>query len=227
MWLPIRDGSYAAVNCDKNSSAEWYKDATILNIAVLVLCLEILVISIILCSLFCYLRRVYRVRRQLTTLLKHFIYHMGISSACVGFAILTSTYCLYQYIYYRHTSNTKFLSVIFAYNIIIVIVQPLALLVCAVFQTLFSIRHQNGQYCQKFCNICCKSRRKVTPRERLYMETDGNENQTNPPSNPLNQPSHTCFSVPYTGAFTQVTSDEHYQCIEEHTPLISSGNYDQ
>ena len=58
------------------------------------------------------------------------------------------------------------------------------------------------------------------------METDGNENQTNPPSNPLNQPSHTHFSVPYTGAFTQVTSDEHYRNIGEHTPLLSSGNND-
>jgi hypothetical protein len=58
------------------------------------------------------------------------------------------------------------------------------------------------------------------------MDTDRNENQTNQPSNPLNQPSHTYFSVPYTGAFTQVPSDEHYPCIGEHTPLIVNENND-
>ena len=218
VWIPIRDGTYAALNCDKHFSAKVDIDATILSIAILVLFLEVLVISIILCSLFCYLRRVYRAQRQLTTLLKHIIYHTGISSVGVGFMILASMFSLYQY--YGHTS--KILS---AYIIIMVaVVEPLVLLVSAVFQTLLSIRHQNGQYCQKFYRICCKSRHKTTTQERPYMDTDRNENQTNPPSNPLNQPSHTHFSVPYTGAFTQVTSDEHYRCIGEHTPLISSGN---
>jgi hypothetical protein len=56
------------------------------------------------------------------------------------------------------------------------------------------------------------------------MDTDGKENQTNPTSRPLNQPSHTYFSIPYTGAFTQVASDEHYQSIGEHTPLIVNDN---
>ena len=226
VWKPIIffDGTYAAIVCDKNFSANLKlldTNAIILNTAVLVLFLEALVVSIIICSLFCYLRQVYQARRRPTTLLKHFIYHMGISSIGVGATILSSTYCLDRY--YRHTS--KILSVIII--MIFAVVVPLALLISAMFQTLLSIRHQNGQYCQKFCKICCKSRHRATPWERPYMETDGNENQTNPPSNPLNQPSHTYFSVPYTGAFTQVTSDEHYRCIGEHTPLISSGNYDQ
>ena len=221
IWIPIRDGTYAALHCDnlKVPSTKWDKDAIIFDIAVLVLFLEALVVSIILCSLFCYLRRVYRARRQLTALLKHFIYHTGISSIIVEFAILTSTSHLYRY--HRHPSSTIIV------DIIIAVILPLVMLVSAVFQTLLSIRHQNGQYYQKICKICCKC--KAIPRERPYMETDGNEleNQTNPPSNPLNQLSHTYFSVPYTGAFTQVTSDEHYRCIGEHTPLISSGNNDQ
>ena len=60
VWIPIHDRSYQAWHCDKLSSTKWDKDAIILNIAILVLCLEVLVISIILCSLFCYLRRVYK-----------------------------------------------------------------------------------------------------------------------------------------------------------------------
>jgi hypothetical protein len=176
----------------------------------LVLCLEVLIVSLTLCSLFCYLRRVYKTQRLLSTLLKHFIYHTGISSIVVGYIIFWSTYCLYRYC--RHPS--KILSEI-AYIIRAVIV-PLMLFISAVFQSLLSIRHQNGQYCQNFRKICCKSR----TQERPYMDTDRNENQTNPPSNPLNQPSHTYFSIPYTGAFTQVASDEHCPHIGEHTPLM-------
>ena len=221
LWLPIRDGTYEALNCDKSPSTKWDKDAIILNIAILVLCLEVLVISIILCSLFCYLRRVYKAQRQLTALLKHFIYHTGISSAVMGFMILTSAYSLYRYLHYRHTS--KILSSIV--YIIIAVVEPLLMLISAVFQTLLSIRHQNGQCCQKFCKICCKSRHRAIPQEQPYMDTERNENQTNPPSNPLNQPSHTySVSFPYTGAFTQVTSGEHHQYkdnIGELTPLIN------
>ena len=46
---------------------------------------------------------------------------------------------------------------------------------------------------------------------------------TNPPSRPLNQPSHTYFSIPYTGAFTKVSSiSEHSELKKESekTPLI-------
>ena len=224
VWRPIHDGTIAALCYDKNFSANliklWDTDAIIFDIAVLVLFLEALVVSIILCSLFCYLRRVYRAQRRPTTLLKHFIYHTGISSVGVGFAILSSMSYLYRYLHERYPSKT--LSAIV--GIIIAVVEPLGLLLSAVFQTLLSIHHQNGQYCQKFCKLCCKF--KVTPREQPYMEIDGNENQTNPPSNPLNQPSHTySVTVPYTGAFTQVTSDEHHQYINnnntgELTPLI-------
>ena len=181
-------------------------------------------ISFTLCSLFCYLRLVYKAlsRRQLTTLLKHFIYHTGISSMIVGFMILVSVNSLYRH--YHRSSSKSLSAIIYAIDGVI---EPLLMLMSAVFQTLLSIRHQNGQYCQKFYRICCKSRHKTTSQERPYMDTDRNENQTNPPSNPLNQPSHTHFSAPYTGAFTQVTvnSDKYYRCIEElYTPLIRSGN---
>jgi hypothetical protein len=199
VWIPIRDGTYEVINCDRLSSTKLDKDASIFNIAILVLCLEVLLVSLILCSQFCYLRLLYKAQRQLTTLLKHFIYHTGICSVVVGLAVLWSTYYLYRY--YRHPS--KILSAIV--HTLGIIIEPLALPISAVFQTLLSIRHQNSQYCQKICKICCKSRRQVT-QGRPYMDTDGNENQTNPPSNPLNQPSHTYFSVPYTGAFTQAVA---------------------
>jgi hypothetical protein len=181
-----------------------------------VLCLEVLIVSLTLCSLFCYLRRVYKTQRQLNTLLKHFIYHTGICSIVLGLAIFWSTYFLYRH--YRYHSELPSATIVIVYTIGDVI-GPLALLISTVFQTLLSIRHQNSQYCQKICKICCKSRRQVM-QEQPYMDTDRNENQTNPTSHPLNQPSHTYFSVPYTGAFTQVASDEHYPCIGEHTPLM-------
>jgi hypothetical protein len=157
--------SYEALYCGKISPAKWdrlNKDAIIGNIVVLVVCLEVLIVSLTLCSLFCYLRWVYKAQKYLITLLKHFIYHMGISSVIVGFIIFWSTFCLYRY--YRHPS--KILSEI-AYIIRAVIV-PLMLFVSAVFQTLLSIRHQNGQYCQKIRKICCKSR----TQERPYVDTE-------------------------------------------------------
>ena len=135
--------------------------------------------------------------------------------------ILVSVNSLYRH---YHQSSSKSLSAIIC--AIDGVIEPLLMLISAVFQTLLSIRHQNGQYCQKFCRICCKSRHKATSQERPYVDMNRNEKQTNPPSNPLNQPSHTHFSVPYTGAFTQVTvnSDKYYLCIKEYTPLIRSGN---
>ena len=220
VWIPICDGTYEALNCDKLSSARWYKDAIILNIAVLVLCLEVLTVALTLCSLFCYLHRMYRAQKHLTTLLKHFIYHTCISGTVVGFALLMSMYCLYRY-YYRSGHPSKILSGT-VYTIGAVI-EPLALFLSVVFQTLLSIRHQNGQHRKTFCEICCKSRCKV-PREQPYTGTDRNENQTNPSSHPFDQPSHTYFSVPYTGAFTHVASDEHYQSTGEQTPLLISGS---
>ena len=103
VWIPIRDGTYEALYCEKFYSAKWDKDAIIGNIVILVLCLEVLILSVILCSLFFYLHRVYKTQRQLTTLLKHFIYHTGISSIVVGLIVLWDTYYFYQY--YRHPSE--------------------------------------------------------------------------------------------------------------------------
>jgi hypothetical protein len=131
------------------------------------------------------------------------------------FFVVLETFVLIQY--YKHTSDFLIINTIGG------AILPPAFLISAVLQTLLSVRHQNSQYCQKICKICYKSRHQVT-QEQPYMDTEGNENQTNPPSNPLNQPSHTYFSVPYTGAFTQVVSDEHYPCIGEHTPLIVNDN---
>jgi hypothetical protein len=136
MWIPIRDGTYEAVICDEfNSSTKWNKDGIILHIAILVLCLEILIVSLTLCSVFCYLRWVYNTQRQLTTWLKHFIYHTGICSVVVGLAILWSTYFLYRY--YRYPSEVSSATIIIVYTIGAVI-GPLALLISAVFQTLSS-----------------------------------------------------------------------------------------
>jgi hypothetical protein len=83
--------------------------------------------------------------------------------------VFWSKYFLYRY--YRY--HSKILSVII--HVTGAAIEPLALLLSAVFQTLLSVRHQNGQYCQKISKICCKS---VT-QGRPYMDTDRNENQTN------------------------------------------------
>ena len=140
VWMPIHDGTYEVLNCDKVSLNRLNKDETILNIAVLVLCLEILTVSLTLSSLFCYLRQLYKAHQQLTLWLKHFMYHTGISGVVVGFVTLMLTYCLYRY--YRHPSK----SFSETFYIIGAIVEPLTFFLSVIFQTLLSIRHQNGRY---------------------------------------------------------------------------------
>ena len=218
LWIPIHDGTYEALNCDKLTSSKWNEDAVILSVVRMVLCLEVLFVCLTLCCLFCYLRRL-QAHRQLTTLLKRFLYHTGINCIVVGCVTLMAIYCVYRY--YRHPSK-KLSGAVYALTSI---VEPLLVFISVVAQSLLSIRHQNGRYCGQYCTIlggiCCKTKNEA---QRQFMNTDRNENQTNPPSHPLNPPSYTYFSVPYTGAFTQVTSDEHHQSMGEHTPLMINKN---
>ena len=81
--------------------------------------------------------------------------------------------------------------------------EPLLILVSAILLTLLSIQRR-GDKRQKMCSgYCCK--------QRQYVDLDDNEsqNETNPSSHPIYQPSHTYFSIPYTGQFTQVSGIEH------------------
>ena len=93
-------------------------------------------------------------------------------------------------------------------------VLPFFVLASTIVLSLLAIRPN----CKHLCgSICCKA-----DHRRQLVDENVNETQgaTNPTSHPMNQPSHTYFSIPYTGAFTQVTVNEHNEEEGERTPLI-------
>ena len=165
---------------------------------------EDVLVCIALCCTFCFIRQ--RVQnKQVTTLLKTLWYHTGINTTVMGFNMLLIIYSIYRY--HKHPSKSLsdgvhgFGGVVF----------PLIYFVPIMFQLFLSIWLAGG------CNHCC-----TASHRRHYMDMDRSENATNPTSHPINQPSHTYFSVPYTGAFTQETSSGHFETKKgEERPLIN------
>ena len=216
LWRPIIDESSIALMCDKVESSTWYKDAMILSTINLIMCTEVVMLCIVLGCMFCFLRQRLQSDR-LTTLLKHLLYHSGINATIMALNALVMAYCSYRYFVYPSEQLS------YALYLIISLEEPVFFFVSVLFQSFVSISHQSSS---KSCTIsaCCFYRTR-NDGEHYTVNIDGNENQTNPISQPLNQPSHTYFSVPYTGAFTQVTPDKPCcQNLGEYTPLISNNN---
>ena len=215
LWKPILDGSSVTLTCDKLESSKWYEDTMILSTVILILCIEVVFVCVALGCMFCSLRQRLRSSR-LTTLLKHLLYHSGINATVMVLDTLVMAYCSYRY--FVHPS--KQLS--HALYLIVSLEEPLFFFISVLFQSFISIWHQNNS--SRSCSISCCLYCIRTYGDQYTVNADENKDQTNPPSHPLNQPSYTYFSVPYTGAFTQVTSDKHHQSVGEHTPLMINKN---
>lgn len=204
IWLPIQDGSYEALNCnlsDKDSDmTRWTKDAIILNLMVMVMCLEVVFVCIVLCFIFCFVR--WRLQNwQTTGLLKTFLYYTIINATLMGLNLLSVAYCIYRF----YVKPSKFISDVI--YITLGTVLPLIIFISVVFQSLLSVQTTRNE----------RGSRTTVNQVRRDVDTD-NENITNPTSHPINQPSHTYFSTPYTGAFTQASFRDN---SEERRPLIS------
>ena len=159
-------------------------------------------------TLICYLHWQLKTRK-LSTLLKHVLYltviNTVINTAIMMFATILAVYSICRE--KRQLPEASFV----AFFDFFCAGEPFLCVVSALFQLFLSIRYQNHINC-----ICCK-------RARGRLRLDTMDNQTNPTSVPINQPSHIYFSVPYTGAFTQVTSS---QSVGEHTPVMVNNNQD-
>ena len=204
IWIPIHDGSYEALNCngseEESEMDTWNKDAIVLNLIVLVMCLEVVLVCIVLCCIFCLVRC--RVRnRQTTILLKKLVYHTGINAVMMGINLLAVTYSFYR----SRVHPSELMSDIV--NTILGILLPLIIFVAVLFQALLSIRTAKGQ-----------SRSYTVHQIKCNGDTNC-EDPTNPTSHPINQPSHTYFSAPYTGAFLTISA-EHTNSEGERRPLI-------
>ena len=212
LWVPIRDKSHEALICDDLESSTWHKDALILYVLTLVMSIEVVAVSAVFSCLFCYLR--WRLKnKKLSTLLKHLLYLTGINTVVMAFATILAVYGIYRY--NRRPSEAMSIATYAVSSA----GEPFAFCVSAAFQSFLSIRHWHQTHSStcSCCIVCCKRN-----NERLHMNVV-TDIQTNPPSRPLNQPSHTYFSVPYTGAFTQVSSISERSELRkesEKTPLI-------
>ena len=190
------DKTFEILSCDKLASFKWYKDVIILYVTILTMCTEVFVVCITLWIMFIHLNRRLQ-NERLKILMKHLLKLTAINTTIMIFVALLAIYCIYRY---RHSTYPSDLLLQTIYQIIASVGYPLLFALSMIIHSLVSIRHQGGCAWPS----CCR-RYQALPREDVM---DSTENFTNPTSCPLNQPSHTCFSAPYTGAFTQVTSEE-------------------
>ena len=213
IWIPIRDKYYAVDNCENVSPttlpSKAYEVGLVLYTIAAAMYLEILLVCIAMCSLFCFLRRRLR-NRQLANLLKNLLYYTVCNMVLVIFTVLFTIACYYFYLKYPLPSLSA--AITYVSNV----GTPFVTLVFAVMLLPLAVRSESCKcMCNNFCIIMC--------RRRQQMDLNANESQneqTNPSSHPMNQPSHTYFSIPYTGEFTQVSVNDCSEDEGERTPLI-------
>ena len=66
IWIPIQDQSFQDLSCYNNNTVRWHKDAIILDVIILVMCVEVVIVCGIFSGLFCYLRCQLRSRKLST-----------------------------------------------------------------------------------------------------------------------------------------------------------------
>ena len=213
LWLPIKDGAFEALNCNQSNLTQdwndWNKDDIVINLIILIMCADVILVCIVLCCCICFIRR--RVQNHQTlVLLKNLLYYTGMNATVMSVNLLTVIYCFYRYnVESKHLYFSPTLSD--TINIIIGVVLPLIIFILVIFQSALSIQTTKSQSSRQSVDYVGHGR-----------DAD-DECPTNPTSYPINQPSHTYFSIPYTGAFTKVSSSG---SEEEQTPLIRKNNDD-
>ena len=187
-WVTILDGYHVAL-------CKGIHPSTVTRIGILLATIyaaasvEILFVSIIVCSFFCVLQRQIQ-SRPLSNLLKRLLCY---TIACTVFTIFSAfsiTSLFFKYPLETFSVKIEVISGVF----------PFIVLASTIVLSSLAIRPN----CK---HLCCN----VSDHKRYQMDENVNESQgaTNPTSRPMNQPSRTYFSIPYTGAFTQVTVNEH------------------
>ena len=181
---------FEVVNCDKFVSSKWKKNAIILHVIILAMCTEVIIVCITLCIMFIFLNWQLR-NNRLNILMKHLLKLTVINASIVLFIALIAAYCVYRYLEDPPKSITNIFQIIYGIG------YPLLFTLSMIVHSLVSIQCQG---CARKI-LCCKRRE----QGREEINPDSSDNFTNPSSHPVNQPSNTYFSVPYTGAFTKVT----------------------
>ena len=204
--LPATDGSYANAVCENTTYyvLENYRVPIVLNTMYLVMGVEVLFVTIFMCCVFCLLRLRFR-SRQLTSSLKNLLYYVVASTVILVFAIYFTITIYFSYFHLPLESLVSPVEIMSGVVLPFIVVGSTMLSLLVIWPN-----------CK--CLVCgSKTDHRRQQRDENINETQG---ATNPTSHPMNQPSHTYFSIPYTGAFTQVTVNEHDEKEGERTPLI-------
>ena len=154
---------------------------------------EVIIVCIILCIMFIFLNRQLQ-NNRLNILMKHLLKLTGINASIVLFIALIAGYCVYRYLKHPEPPPKSITNI---FQIIYGIGYPSLFALSMIVHSLVSIQCQG---CARKI-LCCKR----GEQRREAINPNSSDNFTNPSSHPVNQPSNTYFSVPYTGAFTKVT----------------------
>ena len=172
--------------------------------------LEVMLVSISLCIISCFIRQKVR-NRQTAVLLRNSVIHIAIYAAIMGLDSFRTVYNVYAWskISSREFSVNPTIAVIFlAWNVIFILVIGVSIIIQAVLCIQTSTQR----------NTCCKY---LMNQSQHYAAIDGKDvAATNPASSRVSQPSYTNFAVPYTGEFTQITASTNSDRESEQRPLI-------
>ena len=205
VWIPLTEGSGGVTMCSEYETRfpKDYKIATVFHTIYLIMTIEVVFVSVVMCCLFCFLRLRYQ-SRALSGIFKHLLCYALTNTAYIVFIIL---FAVVTYFFYHRPGK----SLTFVVNVMSGTGLSFLVLVSTLMLSLLAIRPN----CKCLC--CSKADCGGQQVDENVNETQG---ATNPTSHPMNQPSHTYFSIPYTGAFTQVTVSDHNEEKGERTPLI-------
>ena len=160
--------------------------------------LEVILASVSLCVIFCFIHR--RIRnRQTAVLLQNSVIHVAINASVMGLDSSRVGYDIYLWSKIRSSGvfpawDTRLIVIIFALAIIIG--------VSVIVQAVLCIQTSMER------NTCCKRCCCTLKEDQHYVVIDGKDTciASNPVSSRVSQPSYTNFAIPYTGGFTQITA---------------------
>ena len=181
--------------------------------------LEVILVSISLCIISCFIRQ--RIRnRQTAVLLRNSVIHIVISATIMGLDSFRTAYNVYSWSRINYSREISLDPTIADIFLVWDVIFMLAIGVSVITQAILCIQTSTqGKTCCKCCSC-------LMNHSQRYAAVDGKDTAaTNPASSRVSQPSYTNFPVPYTGGFTtQASASTENHEKHEQRPLIGCVN---
>ena len=166
---------------------------------------EVVLVSISLCVIFCLIRR--RIRNNQTArLLRNFVYYLGINAFMMVVYSIGAAYNIYLLLTRQfkelRDSTTHNLG-IFLWNVLFMLAVGASTIVHALLGIPAAPKFKKSS--KFYCKKCCYAN-----QDHPYAVIDETDARTTTPaSTRISQPSYTAtFTVPYTGGFTSITASD-------------------